>query len=276
MKAKISGITLLVVAGVGPLVSVSAAPVPANKDVTAAQTQSLLMKVHGYHSYCLWGPRAFHRHVGPRIELCSGQGPFYHIVNKSTGMVATVADHSTQSGAQVVLWPAYGDPSQMFFLTDLHMEKSAGEGAPPNPDDQGFSTLKASHSGLCLSITPTKPAAKSGTPVIQHHDCGIPETIWRVRAVNMTDEECPNRNQCFGGQRLILQSYMALSRSPTTEHLCLDAANVNFPTPPQQGTMLVAVGCIPKFTAPNYVNQEWELVDVRDFYGTPVHHPGDP
>ena len=138
LKAKIAAIILLFAAGTGPFVLASAAPVPANRHVTAAQTQNPLLKVHGYHSYCLWGPRAFHRHVGPRIELCSGQGPFYHIVNKSTGMVATVADHSTQSGAQVVLWPAYGDPSQMFGLTDLHMDKDPGGAGSQTPTTKGF------------------------------------------------------------------------------------------------------------------------------------------
>jgi hypothetical protein len=86
----------------------------------------------------------------------------------------------------------------------------------------------------------------------------------------MTSADCADPNQCFGGERLVLENYY-------DEHhrSCLDAANGNFPAPPAKGAALIAFDCIPKFSAPNYVNQEWELVNILD-WGPSGHLPGDP
>jgi hypothetical protein len=87
----------------------------------------------------------------------------------------------------------------------------------------------------------------------------------------MKSTDCANPNQCFGGERYVLENYYnPLHRS------CLDAANGNFPAPPKKGAALIAFDCIPKYSAPNYVNQEWELVKIADWGAAPVHLPGDP
>jgi hypothetical protein len=42
----------------------SAQAVPAPKPATAAQSGNpLVEQVHGWHRYCAWGPRRFHRHI---------------------------------------------------------------------------------------------------------------------------------------------------------------------------------------------------------------------
>jgi len=71
----------------------------------------------------------------------------------------------------------------------------------------------------------------------------------------------------FRGQRQILQNYYDKGKR------CLDAANGKFPAPPLQGAGLQAWDCISKFSAANAVNQEWELINIKDWNAPgPVVH----
>jgi hypothetical protein len=45
----------------------------------------------------------------------------------------------------------------------------------------------------------------------------------------------------------------------------MDAANGLIPGLPEQGNTLLVRECIAGFSAPNAVNQEWQLVDVQDW-----------
>jgi hypothetical protein len=46
---------------------------------------------------------------------------------------------------------------------------------------------------------------------------------------------------------------------------CLDAAHGHLPGAPEQGAGLRAWDCVASFSAPNAINQEWELVDVQEW-----------
>jgi hypothetical protein len=183
-------------------------------------------------------------------------------------MMAEVFAHDLNDGARVVLWPAYGGTSQQFTVEDQHLEKGPPGALFPEPEEAGWVFLRARHSGKCL----VRSGTQTGAPVVQQTclESSDWQRLWRVRHVVMTSADCANPNQCFGGERLVLENYY-------DEHhrSCLDAANGNFPAPPAKGTALIAFDCIPKFSAPNYVNQEWQLVNILD-WGPSAHLPGDP
>jgi hypothetical protein len=178
--------------------------------------------------------------------------------------MAEVFAHDLSDGARVVLWPAYGGSSQQFTVEDQHMDTKFGY----LTEEAGWSFLRARHSGKCL----VRSSEQTGKPVVQASCFESPDwqRLWRVRHVVMTSADCANPNQCFGGERLVLENYY-------DEHhrSCLDAANGNYPAPPAKGAALIAFDCIPKYSASNYVNQEWELVNIRD-WGPSEHLPGDP
>jgi hypothetical protein len=173
---------------------------------------------------------------------------YFYVVNTATKMMAEVFAHHTEVGSAVVLWPFYGGSSQQFFVWHL---KSPG--AFPVDGDPWF-LLKARHSGLCLKTN----LYQSGAPIVQAECDGDASQMWKVQTIAMTPGECPS-GRCFGGQRQVLQNYYDRGKR------CLDAANGKFPAPPLQGAGLQAWDCISKFSAANAVNQEWELINIRDW-----------
>lgn len=185
-------------------------------------------------------------------QAIAADDPYFYIVNKGSRMMVEVFAHSTRDGARVVLWPHYGGASQQFTIQRLQL------GSPYQPTQERWFLLRARHSGKCLKTA----GDRSGAAVVQATCGGDSSQMWRVRTVAMTAEECANPNQCFAGHRLVLENYYDRGRR------CLDAANGKFPTPPAQGTGLQAWDCISKFSAPNAVNQEWELVNIKD-WGAP-------
>jgi len=173
------------------------------------------------------------------VPYAAADGPYYYIVNSATKMMVEVFAHRTDDGSPVVLWPHYGGTSQQFhpevvFHTDAFR-------------------LRARHSGKCLQVV----GDQSGAAVIQAECMGDASQIWRVREVSKTSAECSDPNHCFGGFRHVLENFRG--------HRCLDAANANFPAPPAQGAGLQAWDCIPRFSAPNFVNQDWELFNTNDW-----------
>jgi hypothetical protein len=193
------------------------------------------------------------------IPPAGAKSSYYYIVNTATKMVAEVFAHNQGSGARVVLWPYYGGDSEQFFL-----DRKPQQGIPEPVEEQWF-LLHSKHTQgkKCLKTN----GYQSGAPVVQADCGGDASQLWRVRIVAMTPAECGNRNRCFAGQRLVLENYYDRGRR------CLDAVNGHFPAPPGQGTGLQAWDCIPKYSAPNAVNQEWELVNVDDWNaaGPDVH-----
>lgn len=210
-------------------------------------------------SLLAWSPTK--RLVFIAITLClfqaaqaaAADGPYFYIVNSGTRMMAEVFAHRTDDGARVVLWPHYGGTSQQFRVQRLPQL-----GNPYEPLEEQWFLLRARHSDKCLKTD----GYQSGAAVVQATCGGEASKMWRVRTVVMTAAECANRNQCFGGHRFVLENYYDRGRR------CLDAANGKFPAPPAQGTGLQAWDCIPRFSAPNAVNQEWELVNIQD-WGAP-------
>jgi len=176
-----------------------------------------------------------------------------YIVNSRTRMVADVYAFSTDNGSPVVLWTYGGTPNQQFTLQRL----------PPNfgyqPVEEQWFLLRARHSGKCLKTA----GYQSGAPVVQSECIGEAAQMWRVRQVRMTTAECPS-GRCFAAYREVLENAYDRGRR------CLDAANAKFPAPPAQRAPLQAWNCIPKFSAPNFVNQEFGLVNVQDWGFTPV------
>lgn len=172
---------------------------------------------------------------------------YFYVVNTSTKMMAEVFAHNMNVGANVVLWPHYGGDSQQFFVWH---QTSPGFQDPNYP----WFLLKAKHSGLCLKTN----GYQSGAPVVQAECGGDASQMWKVQTIAMTPAECPS-GRCFGGQRQVLQNYYDKGRR------CLDAANGKFPAPPLQGAGLQAWDCIGKFSAANAVNQEWELINIKDW-----------
>src|SRR5262249_23082954 len=171
-----------------------------------------------------------------------------YIVNTSTHMMVEVFAHHTEDGARTVLWPHYGGESQQFTV-----ERDAT--GPYTPVGGQWVLLRARHSGKCLKTA----GYHSGAPVVQATCSGDASQLWRVREVTMRPEECGDRNPCFGGRRPVLENYYDRGKR------CLDSANGRFPIPPPQGAGLQAWDCIPRFSAPNFVNQEWQLVRTQDW-----------
>jgi hypothetical protein len=182
----------------------------------------------------------------------AADGPYFYIVNSSTHMVADVLAYRTDDHSPVVLWRHAGGPNQQFTV-----ERPTG-GIFSAPEEEQWFLLRARHSGKCLKTD----GYQSGAAVVQAQCGGDASQLWRVRTVAKKPEECSDRNRCFGGQRHVLENYYDRGRR------CLDAANGKFPAPPLQGTGLQALDCIPRFSAPNAVNQEWELVNIND-WGAP-------
>jgi hypothetical protein len=182
------------------------------------------------------------------VRPSAADGPYFYIVNSTTRMMAEVFAHRTDDDSPVVLWPHYGGASQQFTVQRL-----AGNG-PYQPEHERWFLLRARHSDKCLKTA----GFQSGAPVVQAVCSGDASQMWRVRTVAMSAAECPS-GQCFGGWRRLLENYYDRGRR------CLDAANGNFPAPPQQGAGLQAWDCIKQFTAPNAVNQGWELISVQDW-----------
>lgn len=174
---------------------------------------------------------------------------YFYVVNSGTRMMAEVFAHRTDIGSPVVLWPHYGGDSQQFFVWYL---KSLG--LFPDADGDPWFLLKAKHSGLCLKTS----GYQSGAPIVQAECGGDASQMWKVNTIAMTPAECPG-GHCFAFERKVLQNYYDRGKR------CLDAANGKFPAPPLQGAPLQAWDCIGKFSAPNAINQEWELVNVRDW-----------
>jgi hypothetical protein len=187
----------------------------------------------------------------PVPQAAAADGPYFYIVNSGTGMMAEVFAHRTGDGSPVVLWPHYGGTSQQFTVQRLPRDRF-------QPQEEQWFLLRARHSDKCLKTA----GDQSGAAVVQAVCGGDASQMWRVRTVVMTAADCANPNQCFGGQRHVLENYYDRGRR------CLDAANSNFPAPPAQGTGLQAWDCISSFSAPNSVNQEWELVNIQD-WGAP-------
>jgi Ricin-type beta-trefoil lectin domain len=174
------------------------------------------------------------------VPYAAADGPYY-VVNSATKMMAEVFARRTDNGAPVILWPNYGSPSQQFFpLVVAHTD---------------VFRLQAVHSGKCLQAA----GDQSGTAVVQAECIGDKSQIWRVREVRITPAECPT-GMCFAVFRRVLENFRA--------HRCLDAANARFPAPPAQGAGLQVWDCIPRYTAPNAVNQDWELVNINN-WGAP-------
>jgi hypothetical protein len=186
----------------------------------------------------------------PVPQAAADDGYFY-IVNSSTQMMVEVLGHSTDDGSPVVLWPYYGGTSQQFTVERLPLSVW-------RPPEELWFLLRARHSGKCLKTR----GYQSGAPVVQAQCDGDASQMWRVRRVVRTSAECTDPHQCFGGERHVLENYYDSGRR------CLDAANGNFPAPPVQGAGLQAWDCILRFSAPNVVNQEWELVYIGD-WGNP-------
>jgi len=173
---------------------------------------------------------------------------YFYVVNTGTKMMAEVFAHNMDIGAPVVLWPHYGGDSQKFFVWHL-----ASPGGFPVDGDPWF-LLKAKHSGKCLKTS----GYQSGAPIVQAECSGDASQMWKVDTIAMTPAECPG-GRCFAFERHVLRNYYDRSKR------CLDTANGKFPAPPLQGAALQAWDCIGKFSAANAVNQDWELVNVRDW-----------
>ena len=187
--------------------------------------------------------------LAPAYQAAAGDR-YVYIVNTRTHMLAEVFAHHVEVGARVVLWPHYGGESQQFKVEELPV-------SPNHPYDRPWFLLRARHSNKCL-----RAGEQSGAPVVQAVCTGEAKQMWRVRIVEMTPAECGTPNQCFGGRRSLLENAFDYERR------CLDAANGGFPAPPEKGAGLQVFECIPKFSAPNAVNQEWELVNIQD-WGAP-------
>jgi len=182
-------------------------------------------------------------------QATAADGRYFYVVNLGTRMMAEVTAHRTDDGAPVVLWPNNGGTSQQFSVQRL-----AQPGNPEPLPEQWF-LLQARHSGKCLKTDGFQP----GAAVIQETCSGDSSQLWRLRTVIMTAAECPVRSQCFVGRRLVLENYYDRGRR------CLEAANGHLPGPPTQGAGLRAWNCIATFSAPNAVNQDWELVDTQEW-----------
>lgn len=186
------------------------------------------------------------------VPQAAADGPYFYIVNSGTKMMAEVFANRTDDGAPVVLWPHYGGTSQQFTVERKPLRWRW------EPQEEIWFLLRARHSGKCLKTA----GYQSGAPVVQAQCNGDASQMWRVRTVVKTAADCADPNRCFGGQRHVLENNYDRGRR------CLDAANAKFPAPPAQGAGLQAFYCIPRFSAPNAVNQEWELVNIQD-WGAP-------
>lgn len=175
--------------------------------------------------------------------------PYFYVVNSGTLMMAEVVARRTDDGAPVVLWPNYGGPSQQFSIQRLPRS------ANPEPLQEQWFLLRARHSGKCLKTNGFQP----GAAIVQETCSGDASQLWRLRPVVMTAAECRASGQCFMGRRTVLENYHDRGRR------CLDAANVQLSAVPEQGENLHARDCVTKFSVPNAVNQEWELVDVQNW-----------
>ena len=178
------------------------------------------------------------------VPYAAADGPYYYIVNSATKMMAEVFAHRTDDGSPVVLWPHYGGTSQQFIVQMVARTD--------------WFRLRARHSDKCLKTA----GDQSGAAVVQAKGIGNTSEVWRVRRVAKTFADCSG--PCFGGFRQVLENFRG--------RRCLDAANANFPAHPVQGAGLQAWDCIPRFSAPNAVNQEWELVNIND-WGAPPFAP---
>jgi hypothetical protein len=165
--------------------------------------------------------------------------PYFYLLNTSTRMMAEVIAHRTDDGAPVILRPHFGGPSQQFSIQRL---ARAGDTEPVQ--DQWF-LLRARHSGKCLKTNGFGP----GVTVVQETCSGDASQLWRLRTL---------ASGGFMARRTVLQNFFGRGR-------CMDAANGLTPGLPEQGNTLVVRECIAGFSAPNAVNQEWELVDVQDW-----------
>jgi hypothetical protein len=175
--------------------------------------------------------------------------PYFYVVNAGTRMVGTVLAHRNDDGSPVVLSPSHGDSSQQFSV-----ERLPRPGNPEPVHEQWF-LLRARHSGKCLKTN----GFRSGAAIVQERCSGDASQMWRLRSVAMTAAECPTRNKCIVGRRTVVENYYDRGRR------CLHAANGYLSGPPEQGAGLQAWDCIARFSAPNAVNQEWELVYAQEW-----------
>jgi Ricin-type beta-trefoil lectin domain len=182
------------------------------------------------------GPIGFPSEVEP---------PYVYILHSATKMTVEVFAHRTDNGSPVVLWPHYGGSSQQFSV-----ERKPLTNSYQSLEEQWF-LLRARHSNKCLKTA----GYQSGARVVQQECGGDASQMWRVRTVSMTAAECPS-GRCFASFRHVLENYYDRGRR------CLDAANAKFPAPPVKGAGLQAWDCIARFSAPNAVNQQWELVGL--------------
>ncbi|GAA1262952.1 hypothetical protein GCM10009609_27480 [Pseudonocardia aurantiaca] len=182
------------------------------------------------------------------LSAASARPEHYHIVNPRTGMMVEIQANSRAPGAPAILWPHNGGASQQFTVERIMI------GTLPDPRPAWF-LLRAVHSGLCLRTD----GYRSGAAVRQAECSADARQMWRVRRIPKTPSECSNRSQCLPGTRTVMENYFNRGTR------CLDAGNANFPAPPRQGTGLMAWDCITRFSAPNAVNQEWELVRTQDW-----------
>lgn len=179
-------------------------------------------------------------------------GPYYYVVNPGTQMAAEVFAHHTEDGSAVVLWSVYGGTSQQFTVQRLE-----GNG-PYQPEEERWFLLRVRHADKCLKTD----GFQSGAPVVLAPCGGDASQMWRERMVSMTAAGCGSPGGCFAGFRRVIENYYDRGRR------CLDAANAAFPNPPPEGAGLQAFDCIDRYSAPNAINQEWELVRIED-WGAP-------
>lgn len=67
----------IVVASLGLLAtSANATPARLTADIPAAA--DLIQKTHGFHQYCSWGPRHYHRHIPGVGNVSCRRGPVYY------------------------------------------------------------------------------------------------------------------------------------------------------------------------------------------------------
>jgi Ricin-type beta-trefoil lectin domain len=196
-------------------------------------------------SLALWAAAA----LGVLPQSAFADVPYFYVVNSGTRMMAEVLAHRTEDGAPVVLWPHHGGPSEQFSV-----ERLARPGSPEPLQEQWF-LLRARHSGKCLKTN----GFRTGAAIVQETCSGDASQLWRLRAVVTTAADCPARQQCAFGRRTVLENYFDRGRR------CLDAANGQLAGPPEQGANLQAWDCVGRFSAANAANQDWDLVDVREW-----------
>jgi hypothetical protein len=151
-------------------------------------------------------------------------------------------------------------------LVELTFELKGSEEVPPKTS-KGTGTANLTYDSATKLLKWKVTYSGLTGPATAGHIHGLADPGKNAPVV-MTPAECGN-SQCFGGQRNVLENYYNRGER------CLDADNGKFPTPPPQGAALRAFDYVPKFSAPNAVNQVWELVNTKD-WGPTGRLPGDP